>query len=99
MKKQERTRCVLCGETGGRFRYSPQGYFHIGRCAFRAVDKVAPTQTWPIVTAHLDHPSVVAEQGPLTINNLRELRRYEQQAGVSSEVFNNDHDYQSGGRY
>lgn len=99
MQKRTKTKCYLCGETGGRLRWSPKGYFHVGRCAFRDADKVAPSAVWPLVTTHLDHPGVVAEQGPLTINNLRELRRYEQQAGVSSDVWNNDHDYQSGGRY
>lgn len=99
MAVKKKTRCVLCGETGGRFRFSPQGWFHIGRCAVRASDKVAPASVWPLVTTHLDHPGVIAEQGPLVINNLRELRQYEKQAGVSSEVWNSDHDYQTGGRY
>lgn len=96
---KSKTKCYLCGESGGRFRFSEQGWFHVGRCAFRDSDKVSPSQIWPLVTTHLDHPGVVAEQGPLVINNLRELRRHEKQAGVSSDVFNSDHDYQSGGRY
>jgi hypothetical protein len=95
MKKQEKTKCVLCGETGGRFRYSPQGYFHIGRCGFRAADRVAPSPVFPFTTTHLDHPSVVAEQGPLVINNMQELRRYERMAGVASDPFSNDSSYQN----
>lgn len=91
----KKTRCVLCGETGGRFRYSPQGWFHIGRCAVRASDKVAPSPVFPFSTGHLDRPDVVAAQGPLVINNLRELRRYEKIAGVSSDPFSNNSSYQN----
>jgi hypothetical protein len=96
MAVRTKTKCILCGETGGRFRWTPNGWFHIGRCGVRDADKVTPGNVWPIVTTHLDHPSVVAEQGPLVINNLGEMRRYERQAGVHSEVFNNDSDYQGG---
>ena len=95
MAKKEKTVCVLCGETGGRFRYSPQGYFHIGRCGVRDSDKVRPNPVFPFSTVHLDHPSVVAEHGPLVINNMRELRRYEKMAGVSSDPFSNDSSYQN----
>lgn len=98
MDKRKKTKCYLCGETGGRFRWSPRGYFHIGRCGFRPADKVAPSPVFPFTTTHLDSPDVVAASGPLVINNLRELRRYEQMAGVASDPFSNDSSYQ-GGRY
>lgn len=95
MKKKDRTECILCGETGGRFRWSPQGWFHIGRCAVRESDKTAPSPVFPFSTSHLDSPDVVAQRGPLVINNLRELRRYEKIAGVASDPFSNDSSYQN----
>lgn len=93
---KRKTKCALCGQTGGRFRYSAEGWFHIGRCGFRDSDKAQPSPVFPFTTNHLDHPSVVAEQGPLVINNMRELRRYERMAGVASDPFSNDSDYQAG---
>lgn len=92
---KSKTKCYLCGESGGRLRFSEQGWFHVGRCAFRDADRVAPTPVFPFSTSHLDSPDVVASRGPLEINNLRELRRYERQAGVSSDPFSNNSSYQN----
>jgi hypothetical protein len=94
----EKTICFVCGEGGGRLRYSPKGWFHVGRCYFRQGDKVAPTPTFPFTTDHLCHPSDVKEGGPLVINNIRELRRYERESGTACDPYSNNVDYQ-GSRY
>jgi hypothetical protein len=92
MRKQKKTKCAACGETGGRFILRGDKFYHASRCT--ATAKFAPTPVFPFTTSHLDSPDVVAAQGPLTINNLRELRRYEKMAGVSSDPFSMDQSYQ-----
>ena len=93
-----KTLCFVCGEGGGRLRYSPKGWFHVGRCHFRQSDKTAPKPTFPFSTGHLSHPSEVAEGGPVEISNMRQLREYERQSGTVCDPYSSDVDYQ-GSRY
>ena len=84
----KKIRCGKCGQTGGRFILRGDEYFHASRCT--APVKVHTKSTFPFTTQHLTSPN----DGPITIDSMRDLRRIENACGVASEVYNNDQSYQ-----
>ena len=88
MAKKKMTKCAICKQAGGRFRFRAGSgdYVHVGRCG--AIDKPrdGTHKNWPIVTNNVGDPN----DGPVTINSLHHLRQVEREYGVQSDCYNND---------
>jgi hypothetical protein len=81
------TRCAVCKEKGGRFRLRLDGkWVHVGRCVPVGESRVGTHANWPLTTTHLGGPNL----GPMTFENLPQLRAAEKAFGVSSEAYNYD---------
>lgn len=82
-----KTKCARCGERGGKFRFVGNGkWVHIGRCSPAQKSRDGMHKNWPLVTSNIlgsSHP-------PMVIENLAQLRRVENQMGVSSDAYNMD---------
>ena len=85
----EKTVCVNaaagCTSEGGVFHWTSKG-FVCEHCWHGAPVRDGSHRIWPMTLNHVAPPT----EGPITVNNLRELRRVERQYGVNSHVFNND---------
>jgi hypothetical protein len=93
-----KTVCAACGETGGRFRWRGDKYYHVPACApVTAGDRARDVckSTFPFVANHVQTPS---EGGPMEIKSMRHLRQVENQMGIAADVYSNDHG-PSGERY
>lgn len=81
---KEKTVCIACGETGGKFRFLATGdWVHIGRCAPAGTPRHGTHANWPLTTTHISGE-------PMVLENLGQLRAAERSYGVSSEVYNMD---------
>ena len=88
-----KTVCAACGETGGRFIYRGEKWYHADRCTAPVGIRDTAKSTFPYVTNHFE-----PNDGPVTIQNIQHLRRLENLHGVASDVYNNDRGPQ-GDRY
>ena len=81
------TKCAICKEVGGRFRFRPEtgDWVHVGRCVAEK-PRHGMHSNWPLVTSHISGPN----DGPMVIQNLQHLRRVEKEHSVSSAAYSLD---------
>jgi len=84
----QKTVCAACGETGGRFIFRSDKYYHASRCTKPAKVR-GLVSTFPFTTNQFE-----PNDGPVTVQSIHHLRRLESQHGVASEVYNNNQSYQ-----
>jgi hypothetical protein len=90
----QKTVCAACGETGGRFIFRGDKYYHADRCTKPAGMRDTAKSIFPYTTFHISDPN----DGPTVVQSLRHLRQLENAHGVASDPFNNTISY-SGERY
>lgn len=86
--RESKIKCDNCGREGGKFRFNPGkgAWYCVPSCAGVATPRDGTHKNWPLTTGHLMGPN----HAPMVIENLGQLRRVENQCGVSSEVYNMD---------
>lgn len=79
------TKCGICGETTGRFRFrfSKGDWVHVGKC-IQDARRDAAKGVFPYTLEH------VTPGQPIVVENLRQLRAVERQHGVFVQAFNSD---------
>jgi len=86
MKTREKAACASCGRDFGKLTLRGKEYYcpdHLRSPRMRD----GTHKNWPLVTMNLgDDPN----QGPIVVQNLRQLRQLENRYGVASEVYNRD---------
>lgn len=94
MAKKAKTRCHACGSTGGRFTLRGENWYCAPSCMKSSGYRDTAKSTFPFTTSHLAGPN----DGPITVQNLRHLRKLENHYGAVAEVYSNNESYQ-GGKY
>ena len=81
------TKCALCKQTGGRFRFrdGKGDWVHV-KCSGSQVSRDGTHKNWPLTTSHILGPN----HAPMTFDNLRQLRSAERNFGIMSEAYNMD---------
>lgn len=90
----KKTICAACGEGGGSFVLRGAKWYHSKGCTFSPKMRDQAKSTFPFTTTHLAGPN----DGPITVQSMRHLRKLENRHGVASEPYNNNQSYQ-GERY
>lgn len=88
----EKTICAVCGKGDGVFVFRGDKWKH-KECAVPV--RVMRSPVFPFETRHIVDQNDVREHGPVVINDIRELRRYERQSGTVCDPFSNSSDYQN----
>lgn len=89
-----KTVCALCGDTGGRFTFRGEKWFH-AKCIESPKYLDAAKSTFPFVADHIRTPE---QGGPMVIANMRQLRQAENRYGAHCDPYSNNESYQ-GGKY
>ena len=88
----QKTICAACGEGGGTFILRGGKWYHKNRCVAPVAIRDVKS-TFPFSTSTLE-----PNDGPVTFENIQQLRRAENLHGVACDPYSNSQSYQ-GERY